>query len=118
MWGFNVGTVQASTPFAWGPYISVGIVLLAGLIGWLVRSLLKVLDKHSVILAQQSIALAVLVSETKNDRDTVTKYHDEILEHKVALAELNEFRIDIEKRSFTMAEKEELMQAILRHRGN
>ena len=71
----------------WGPIVTV--LLSAGIAmgGFFVRTVSKTLNDHGT-------ALAVLVSETRPG----LKLQDEVLDLKLASAELNAIRIDIEKR--------------------
>lgn len=83
---------NTATAITWGPYILAALVLLAGAIGFFFRSILKSLGDLAANLAVATTNIAVMKEHINgNDADIreITKYHDEIMEHKVALAELN-----------------------------
>lgn len=71
----------------WGPIIAVLLTASIGVAGYFIRTVSKTLAEHST-------ALAVLVSETRPG----LKLQDEVLDLKLASAELNAAKIDHERR--------------------
>ena len=88
--GASVDTI--TNPFEWGPIVLLAIGLIATAVGFFFKSILSSLSKLTNSLATISTTIAVMQEHTRNsDEDiaTTTKYHDEIIEHKQALAVLN-----------------------------
>ena len=71
----------------WGPIIAVLLTASIGVAGYFIRTVSKTLAEHST-------ALAVLVAETRPG----LKLQDEVLDLKLASAELNESRKNHEQR--------------------
>ena len=71
----------------WGPVISVLLTGAIAVSGYFIRTVSRTLAEHST-------ALAVLVSETRPG----LKLQDEVLDLKLASAELNQAKLDHEKR--------------------
>ena len=71
----------------WGPIIAVLLTASIGVAGYFIRTVSRTLAEHST-------ALAVLVSETRPG----LKLQDEVLDLKLASAELNAAKIDHERR--------------------
>jgi len=79
-------------PFQWGPIILLVLGLIAGAVAFFFKSILTTLATLSTNLNSVTTTIAVMQEHASNsDADivTVTKYHDEIMEHKAALRELN-----------------------------
>lgn len=68
-----------------------GVILAAalGLLAWLLRSLISKLTDHSTELVKLTGLVTRLISDMDESELVVTKYHDEIIEHKLALATLD-----------------------------
>ena len=75
----------------WGPIIAVLLTAGLGTAGIFIRSVMKTLAEHST-------ALAVLVSETRPG----LKLIDEVMDLKLASAELNETKKDHERRIISL----------------
>jgi len=71
----------------WGPIIAVLLTASIGVAGYVIRTVSRTLAEHST-------ALAVLISETRPG----LKLQDEVLDLKLASAELNAAKIDHERR--------------------
>lgn len=68
-----------------------GVILAAvlGLLAWLLRSLIFTLTQHTLDLTKLTGLVARLVSDADDAEDIVAKYHDEIIDLKLASSELD-----------------------------
>ena len=77
----------ATDTIQWGPVITVMLTAFIGIIGYFVRSVSRTLGDHGT-------ALAVLIAETRPG----LKIQDEVIDLKLASAELDVARKDHDKR--------------------
>jgi len=88
----QTATDTVVAPFQWGPIILLVLGLIAGAVAFFFKSILTTLATLTGNVATISTTIAVMQEHASNadsDIQTVTKYHDEIMEHKAALRELN-----------------------------